>query len=446
MKTMRIIRGSTQELQTIYRMKNEPIISTGSSSTPNPQPKTTERYREAVELYRSTRLSCREISRTCSVSLSGLKGHICKYHRHLMLARYDISCDKEEAGTIRLGQLRGQQPATRAEYKEAVEARSSSMDYIEYNVSQIARRFGLDGTGLANQLRRHYPDILERREQERRRRGLADNQQRGVRPWCRERYAGAVELLRTTEMTVPEAAEACGVSAHGLSQHLLFYHHDLQDRRFGLREQAKGRKRKGRMTGNGQRHESKPEFRERYREAVRLYRQTPLTVREIADKLGMNRHTLAGYLQTWCRETAFERRGAEYTEKANISDTKHYLRSTAAKYAPAIERLRRSDLPTSKVAAEFGLHPDVFRQYLKEHEPELYARRGMMRSAGGRAVSRRSMEKYAEAVRLYETTDEDLQTIAQRLGLVYNSLGGFMRRHFPELLARHKGKATGPKG
>ena len=62
-----------------------------------------------------------------------------------MLARYDISCDKEEAGTIRLGQLRGQQPATRAEYKEAVEA-CSSMDYIEYNVSQIARRFGLDGT------------------------------------------------------------------------------------------------------------------------------------------------------------------------------------------------------------------------------------------------------------------------------------------------------------
>lgn len=74
MKTMRIIRGSTQELQTIYRMKNEPIISTGGSSTPNPRPKMTERYREAIELYRSPRLSCREISRTCSVSLSGLKG------------------------------------------------------------------------------------------------------------------------------------------------------------------------------------------------------------------------------------------------------------------------------------------------------------------------------------------------------------------------------------
>ena len=390
-----------------------------------PRPETEAKYREAVELYVATDLTTRQISERCGVPLGGFRSYLSRFHRELVFARHGVICSESQAAQQRLRGKRGQTSAAHAKYREAVAA-CDDEDYLELNVSQIARRFGLDGTGLANQLRRH--------------------QQRGVRPWCRERYAGAVELLRTTEMTVPEAAEACGVSAHGLSQHLLFYHHDLQDRRFGLREQAKGRKRKGRMTGNGQRHESKPEFRERYREAVRLYRQTPLTVREIADKLGMNRHTLAGYLQTWCRETAFERRGAEYTEKANISDTKHYLRSTAAKYAPAIERLRRSDLPTSKVAAEFGLHPDVFRQYLKEHEPELYARRGMMRSAGGRAVSRRSMEKYAEAVRLYETTDEDLQTIAQRLGLVYNSLGGFMRRHFPELLARHKGKATGPKG
>lgn len=410
-----------------------------------PRPETEAKYREAVELYVATDLTTRQISERCGVPLGGFRSYLSRFHRELVFARHGVICSESQAAQQRLRGKRGQTSTAHAKYREAVAA-CDDEDYLELNVSQIARRFGLDGTGLANQLRRHYPDILERREQERRRRGLADNQQRGVRPWCRERYAGAVELLRTTEMTVPEAAEACGVPAHGLSQHLLFYHHDLQDRRFGLREQAKGRKRKGRMTGNGQRHESKPEFRERYREAVRLYRQTPLTVREIADKLGMNRHTLAGYLQTWCRETAFERRGAEYSEKANISDTKHYLRSTAAKYAPAIERLRRSDLPTSKVAAEFGLHPDVFRQYLKEHEPELYVRRGMMRSAGGRAVSRRSMEKYAEAVRLYETTDEDLQTIAQRLGLVYNSLGGFMRRHFPELLARHKGKATGPKG
>lgn len=95
-----------------------------------------------------------------------------------MLARYDISCDKEEAGTIRLGQLRRQQPASRVEYKEAFEA-CSSMDYIEYNLSQIARRFGLDGTNLGKQLRTHYPGVVERSEEVRKRLGLSDNLPRG---------------------------------------------------------------------------------------------------------------------------------------------------------------------------------------------------------------------------------------------------------------------------
>ena len=48
------------------------------------------------------------------------------------------------------------------------------------------------------------------------------------------------------------------------------------------------------------------------------------------------------------------------------------------------------------------------------------------------------MEKYAEALRLYETTDEELKSIARRLGLNYNSLSGFIRRNFPELIERHK--------
>lgn len=240
MKTTRIIHGSTQELQTIYRMKNEPIISTGGSSIPNPRPKTTERYREAVELYRSTRLSCREISRTCSVSLSGPKGHICKYHQHLMLARYGISCDKEEAGAIRLGQLRGQQPASRVEYKEAFEA-CSSMDYIEYNLSQIARRFGLDGTNLGKQLRTHYPGAVERCEEVRKRLGLSDNLPRGTRQFCKKWYAGAVRLLCANRyITVSEAARCCVISPSGLEQHLLFYHKELVSKRIEIRGKAVG--------------------------------------------------------------------------------------------------------------------------------------------------------------------------------------------------------------
>ena len=332
---------------------------------------------------------------------------------------------------------RGQTAAARAKYGNAIAA-CDDAKYIEYNVSQIAHLFGLNPTGLSNQLRAHCPELLERRELERRRLGLADNQQRGVRPWCREQYAAAVKLLRTTELTLSEAAERCGVSFTGLRQHVCFYHKDLQQTRSELRERAKTQRRKGHITGSGRRHEPTPGSRERYRDAVRLYRNTAMTIKEIAEKLGLNQFSFTNYLQTWHREDVFARRGAEYREGASLSQTKQYKKPTAAKYAPAIERLRAENRPTSEIAAEFGLHPEVFRQYLKEHEPELYARQGMMRAPNGRSVSRRSMEKYAEAVGLYETTAEPLKSIARRLGLNYNSLGGFVRRNFPELIEKNK--------
>lgn len=116
------------------------------------KPKTEEKYRQAIELYRSTRLSCAEISRICKVTVLGFQRYLFLYHRDLLLARYNITCDKKEGSRIKLGPLRGQLPATHVKYKDAIEA-CESLDYIEYNVSQIAREFGLEGTNLGRQLR-----------------------------------------------------------------------------------------------------------------------------------------------------------------------------------------------------------------------------------------------------------------------------------------------------
>lgn len=427
-------------------MKNEPITSAGGSSTPNPRPKTAERYREAVELYRSTRLSCREISRTCGVSLSGLKGHICKYHRELMLARYGISCGKEEACRIKMNQRRGPLPATRAKYKDAIAA-CGNMDYIEYNVSQIARLFGLDGSNLGRQLRTHYPEVLERREEVRKRLGLSDNLPRGVRPWSKEQYAGAVELLRGNRYTtMQEVAECCRVSYTGLEQHLVFYHKELIDNRIKIRKQAVGQQRKGGITGRGTVHAPKPETAERYAEAVRLYRTTPLSARKIAKQTGLSIKGFYKYLQTWHMDLVCARRNIPYEEgvPADFSKARKYHPATKAKYAEAIRKLRESGLPTAAVAAEFGLQPEAFRSYLKEHEPELYARQGMMKTAGGSVMSRRSMERYGEAIRLYGTTDESLSSLARRFGVDACSLGQFIRRHFPELHEQRKKRLQKP--
>ena len=413
---------------------------TGCSRTHRPAPATEAKYREAVELYASTDLTCVEISRRCSVSLAGFKGYICKYRRDLLLARYGVRCDPEEAAGIGMDQRRSQRPATRAKYREAVAA-CDSMDYIDCNVSQIARSFGLDGTNLGKQLRTHYPGVIERREQVRRRLGLDDNLPRGTRPQCRERYAGAVELLRGDRyVTMQEAARRCNVSYQGLKQHLAFYHEELVNDRIGIRKRAVGQQFKDGITGRGSVHAPKPATVEKYAEALRLYRTAPLSARQIARQTGVSIKGFYEYLQKWHMDLVCARRNIPYEEGRSVdfSKARKYNPATKVKYADAIRRLKESRLTTAAVAAEFGLQPEAFRGYLKEHEPELYARQGMTKTANGRAVSRRSMAKYGEAVRLYGTTSGSLRSLARRFGVNECSLRDFIKRHFPEAIEGHR--------
>ncbi|MDE6697695.1 MAG: hypothetical protein K2K25_12515 [Muribaculaceae bacterium] len=83
----------------------------------------------------------------------------------------------------------------------------------------------------------------------------------------------------------------------------------------------------------------------------------------------------------------------------------------------------------AEVAAEFGFNPEVFREYLLRHEPQLAARQGMERRADGRFVKRSSTEKYAKAIEEYAKSADSLRDIAERHGLVYNSLCGYVRRN-----------------
>lgn len=403
------------------------------------KPETEEKYRQAIELYRTTELSCAEICRTCKVTVSGFQRYLSLYHRDLLLARYEITCSKEEARHIKLGPLRGQLPATRAKYKDAIEA-CESLDYIEYNVSQIAREFGLDGTNLGRQLRTHYPGVIEWRETVRERLGLGDNLPRGTRRYCKEQYAEAVKLLRANRyITVQEAADTCGVSYSGLEQHLLFYHKDLVKQRIEIRKKAVGHKRKGKITGRGTVHVPSPEIQEKYAEAVHLYSTTTMSALKIAKTTGISRKRFYTYLHNWDMDLICKRKNIPYEEGMTIewSKVRKYNPATKAKYAEAIRRLKKSELSTAKVAAEFGLHPECFRQYLKEHELELYARQGMVRTDDGKVMSRHSMEKYGEAIRLYGTTTEGIKSLARRFSVNDCALRDFIKRHFPEIMEKH---------
>lgn len=389
------------------------------------------KYREAITLYSDSDLSIKDICERTGIGFSAFSSYLSKHHRKLILKRHNLT----EYENVKLRGSKGQTTEAHYKYRDAVAA-CDSIEYIEYNISQIARIFDLNCSSLASQLRRHYPEIVPRREKERQRMGISVNLQYGARKWSTKAYCTAIEMLQSSDMTIEEVADACNVSHTGLREHVLAYHPQITQLREIKRIKAKGQNVRGMRNGCWTMHEPEQSSIKKYEEAIEIYRTTSTDVKTIARQAGLNLGAFRYHLRTWHPELMVQRRG--FDENVPIEQTKRYKKSTAEKYADAIERLKSSDMPTSRVAAEFGLNPEVFRMYLKEHYPELTAVRGMTKANNGRTVSNRSAEKYAEALQLYETTPEPLKSIAQRLGLTYNSLGGFIRRNYPEAIEKHK--------
>lgn len=285
--------------------------------------------------------------------------------------------------------------------------------------------FNLDGTALASQLRVHYPDIMPAREKERQRLGIADNTPRGPRLSSSETYSRAMAMYRDTDLSIPEVARQCDVSESGFSQFMRFYHKDIIAAKAGRRKAAgadSAARKAGRLSGNGCLYGPQDDTVAQYSAALELYRTTGLTLDEIVARTGVPYEGFRGYLHRWHED------GID----------KGKLRHTAAKYAPAIESLRSNPRPVTAVAKEFGFNPDVFRAYLKAHEPELAAEQGMVRLPGGKLVKKSSGEKYGPAVAEYASSAEPLVDIARRHGLVYNSIVNFILRNCPEAKENHQ--------
>lgn len=399
------------------------------------------KYSEALALYAETELTLREIAEKCNMSPGGLGSYLRRHWRELVLQRHRIPVKDEDPAAIRIVSAGRQHPVAHAKYKDAVEA-CDTMEHIGLNISQVARKFGVDGTALANFMRIHYADILVRREEARRKLGLSDNIHHGVRKVCAEQYREAVELYRSTEMTLPEIAEICHVSGSGLSQHLRFYHKDVIEQKRRMRKQAaiKQSKKRGGLLGNGRKYEPACRTEQKYAEALALYRNTDLTMKDIVRKTRVPAEGFRFYLHKWHKTLVWEHLGitGHPSGQTDLRKAGRRMKTVAAKYAEAIKSLKENPRPSARVAAEFGFHPEVFRSYLHKHEPELAGQIGMTHNREGKLVSVRGEKKYSEAVRLYETTAESLKAISRRLGLTYNSVGGYIRRNRPDVIRRHR--------
>lgn len=399
------------------------------------------KYEEAVEMYADSKLPLCKIAVKCNVSLGGLGSYLRRYWRELILRRRGISYEGKDPKDIKIVSSGQPSIVSKAKYAEAVEA-CKSLEYIDLNVSQVARKFNVNGTALANYMRLHYEEIPIWRENVRRMLGIGDNVHRGVRPECEEQYVLAVEMYKSTDKTIPEIAEICQVSIGGLSQHMRFYHKEVIRKRKAERKAAKKNRIIGKICGNGQIHCPQQKTVEKYREALELYKNSNLIIKEIVRKTGVPLEGFRNYLRVWHRDLMLERRGGEKVDckevYIDLAKTKCYLKLTAAKYGAAIDSMKNNLRPVTQVAAEYGLNADTFRSYLWEHEPDLVSQCGMVKNENGKYTSRQAMEKYAEAVRLYETTTTNLKSIAERLGVVYNSLSGYIRRNCPDAKQKHE--------
>lgn len=400
-----------------------------------------KKYAEAVALYAASELTIRQVAAKCGVTASGLSAHIGKHHRNLLFSRYGLNVNDETLRKIKVRPPQGQSYRAHIKYKDAIEA-CGDVAYIEFNVSQVANLFGLDGPALAAQLRVHYPGIIEQSEKIRQRLGIADNTHRGPRQWCIEAYSEALQMYRDTDMSIPAVAEKCNVSKSGFTQFMRFYHKDVirykADRR---RKSANDRCRRkpGNLAGNGHLYGPKPETVALYAPALQLYKTTTLTIDEIVEKTGVPSAGFKGYLQQWYRGEKLRRRGFEWDgeSEVDLQSAPHYLISTAGKYAEAIDSLKKTPRAIAEVAKEFGHNPDVFREYLKKHEPELANAQGMVLLSSGRLVKRSAMEKYGAAIEEYSKTAESLKSIASRHGITYSSIINFITRNCPEVRESH---------
>lgn len=122
----------------------------------------------------------------------------------------------------------------------------------------------------------------------------------------------------------------------------------------------------------------------------------------------------------------------------DLRKARNRTKRTSLKYQDAINSIKQNPRSIAQVANEFNLQPESFRQYLHKYEPELISIVGMGQNEQGKRTMCRSEKKYKKAIELYQTTTEDLKSIATRLGLVYNSIGGYIRRNYPDAITLHK--------
>lgn len=321
------------------------------------------KYARAVAMYAATDLPLCRVAGECGVTVAGLSAHIARHHRDLLFRRYGLDAEQYGLHTVKVKAPKGQSLKTYIKYKDAVRA-CGDIAYIEFNVSQIARMFGLNATSLSSQLKVHYPDIIPCREEMRRKLGVADNVRRGPRERSALVYGDALEMYRDTDLTLPEVSEICGVSRGGLNQYMRFHHQDIVNRRAERRDAARIGRKASRSLNLPRRRSSSLRAEAKYAPAIESLRDNPRAVAVVASEFGLNPEVFRSYLQKHAPALAA---GQGMSRR---DDGKLIKRSASEKYEGAIREFASSADTLKSIAARHGLVYSSLKRYIIRNCPE----------------------------------------------------------------------------
>lgn len=343
-----------------------------------------------------------------------------------------------------MGGRYGQRTATFERYAEAIRA-CSDIAYLGKTVSEIARDFGHQPETFRMMMKRHYMEVLNERERLRQLLGLNKLPPRGVSETTRQKYEPNLQLLRTTDITVREAAEKTGVSLASLQQHIIFYHKDLARQRLMRRvEQLDQPSKQGRVTGAGRLAGPRGTAEEYYREAVTMLAEHPeMTVRQVATQTGVGEHNLSCYLCRWHRDILQQREVWRRQQTAHRQQERlkpNRFERAALQYQPALPLLEQG-MTYQEAARQTGLDSSRLQWWVRHHRPDLHEREHESRWVtlpDGTRLMRNNFLHYQKAAREYCQTDEPLNYIVRRHGFSETNFRRFLQAAYPEAVERRR--------
>ncbi len=351
-----------------------------------------------------------------------------------------------------MGARYGQSPETEQKYRKAVQACMSIMN-LSLSVADIARMYSLDPQCLRGQLKRHYPEVIPRRNELRAMLGYPVSNHTRLHQSSMEKYAPAVKMLKETDLTVKEVAERCAVSFMGLQQHLTYYHKDVAELRLGKRVQAlAGQVQMRQKDCNNRPTGPSATTRARYAQAVKMAGETDLPLTEIARLCGVASRGLQCFVQKWHRELMRkrqQRREEALLQRKEAAPPKVSKTDKVRElYAPAVEMIRKGR-SLSEAAASLGASPGSLHAWLKLHYPDVLeaSRNSMTRTPGGVVVKRATYKRYQIVAEYMAAHPADrTRDVAKRFGVPASSMQKVLSRVFPDIWKMHLESCSKERG